>query len=319
MKGKNLKINIIIILLISSNCKPSNMTKSNLTEQSILETLDNANDGYYCHFLNLGHPYSYLIDCRLNIFRDDNGNWAIAAERCGFSERAGIIDLTIDYFGNCLTNLESYNNRPSNTIFLHPFDTSFYETVDVFLLKPDAKKWILRGREIPLIHDKKDYEQAGIKLTEFEPNTIKVEEAARLSILKYREYFRATDEELYKCIPKNLKRVLVLDEWYHKDFYVSENITEASLTEEKIRESYEFGKKELQKLGIDYESFKKSLKEQKIQEDKYNKDLVKNNSPSTYETWRMIAKVIVTGNIKHYKPTLKPNTHWSNYPESGSL
>ena len=103
------------------------------------------------------------------------------------------------------------------------------------------------------------------------------------------------------------------------DFYISDNITEASLKEEQIKQSYEFVKKELQKLGIDYESFKKSLIEQKKQEDKSKKEMLDNNSPSKYETWRMIAKVIVTGNTKHYKPTLKPNTHWSNYPESGSL
>ncbi len=295
------------------------MSKSTLTENSILETLDNSEDGYYRHFIYLGHPYSHLIDCRLNIFRDEKGNWAIAAERCGFSDRAGRIDLTIDYFGNCLQNLEMYNNRPSNTKYLQLFDEDFDETIDVLYLKPDAKKWILKDREIPLSHNKKDYEEVGIKLVESEPNTIQVQDAARLVILKYRELFRATDEELYKCIPKNLKKVLVLDEWYHRDFNISENITDNILTESMMKSTYEFAKAELQKQGIDYETYKKSLKEQKEREDKFRKEMINYNSPSKYETWEMIAKVIVTGNTKYYKPTLKPNTHWSNYPESGSL
>lgn len=297
------------------------MTKSQLSEKNILETMDNSSDGYYCHFLSLGDAYSYLIDCRLNIFRDNKGNWAVAAERSGYNPRGGGIELTIYYFGNCLINLEKYNNRLTNTSYIHPyFDDSFYDTVEGEAIKPDATKWVLRGKVIPLSHNKSDYEKAGIKLLEDEPNEIGIEEAARLAILNYREYFRATDEELYKCIPKNLNKILVLDEWYHRDFYLShDNITEESLKEEQIKQTYEFSKNELQKHGIDYESFKKSLIEQKKQEDKYKKEILENNSPSKYETWRMIAKVIVTGDTKYYKPTLKPNTHWSNYPDSGSL
>jgi hypothetical protein len=36
-------------------------------------------------------------------------------------------------------------------------------------------------------------------------------------------------------------------------------------------------------------------------------------APSAYETFQMIADVIATGDITKYKPTLKPNTHWSNW------
>jgi hypothetical protein len=43
------------------------------------------------------------------------------------------------------------------------------------------------------------------------------------------------------------------------------------------------------------------------------------NRPSSYQTWKQIAKVIATGDRLHYKPTLKPNNHWKHWPDSGSL
>jgi hypothetical protein len=41
--------------------------------------------------------------------------------------------------------------------------------------------------------------------------------------------------------------------------------------------------------------------------------------PSASETYQMVAEVLVDGDVTHYRPSLPPNTHWSNWPESGSL
>lgn len=32
-----------------------------------------------------------------------------------------------------------------------------------------------------------------------------------------------------------------------------------------------------------------------------------------------VSKVITTGDPTVYKPTLEPNTHWTNWPDSGSM
>jgi len=71
-----------------------------MTEDQILFALDNYKSGYYCHFIDLGHAYSYLIDCRLNILSGDE-QWAIVAERLGYNPRAGRILMELYYFGNC--------------------------------------------------------------------------------------------------------------------------------------------------------------------------------------------------------------------------
>jgi hypothetical protein len=41
--------------------------------------------------------------------------------------------------------------------------------------------------------------------------------------------------------------------------------------------------------------------------------------PSSYETFQMIAEVLVSGDKSKWKPTLSPNNNWRNYPEAGEL
>jgi hypothetical protein len=44
-----------------------------------------------------------------------------------------------------------------------------------------------------------------------------------------------------------------------------------------------------------------------------------NDRPSGSETFQQLAKVLATGNVALYQPTLPPNTHWLNWPAGGSL
>ena len=48
-------------------------------------------------------------------------------------------------------------------------------------------------------------------------------------------------------------------------------------------------------------------------------DAVHDVLPSHTECFPMIAKVLATGDVSHYKPTKPPNTHWSNWPAGGTL
>lgn len=41
--------------------------------------------------------------------------------------------------------------------------------------------------------------------------------------------------------------------------------------------------------------------------------------PSGSETFQQLAHVLVTGDIRHYKPTMPANTHWKHWPEGGTL
>jgi hypothetical protein len=286
-----------------------------MTEEEILNTLDNANDGYYCSFVELGHVYSYLIDTRLNVFVNEHNHWTIAVERLGYNPRAGTIILEIHYYGNCLINLEHYNKRPTSTYDVFPIDEeNFNETVENEGLKPDAKFWLVKGQQVALSHHAPDYKNVGIELKSYTPNEIRVEEAGRLAILKNRELFRATDNELYKSIPNDLKKILVLNEWFHKDFPLEIRPT---MSDEQLRKTYKLNKSGLD--GMNFERFSQTIKLQEVLNDQSGREIWEHNRPSVYETWPLLAKVIVTKDPKQYQPTLKANTHWANWPESGSM
>jgi hypothetical protein len=286
-----------------------------ISEDEILLDLDNSNrSGTYSHFIPLGHPYSYLIDCRLNIFVGDDDRWAIVAERLGYNVRGGAVDLEIDYFGNCLTNLEEYNGQKTNNYLVYPIDhDSFYQTTDGFDMYPEAVNWLVRDKKFNISINKQDYTDNSIELDE---DQIAVHEAARLAIINQKELMRATDPELYKSIPHDLKKILVLDEWFHKDY---NEIDTSSFSDDRLKTIYEFNKQNGGLEEIDFSSVALLIKQQETANNKFNENEWNSNRPSCYETWQLLAKVIATGDISFYKPTLKPNTHWINWPESGSL
>ncbi|MDX2283487.1 MAG: hypothetical protein NW241_04965 [Bacteroidia bacterium] len=288
-----------------------------MTKEEILNTLDNSHDGYYCAFVELGHVYAFLIDARLNVFRGENGRWAIAAERLGYHPRAGAIVLDISFYGNCLTNLDLCNGRPTNCYSIYPVDSdSFSKTTDGESVKPDAEYWLVRGRQVSLSHHQQDYTDAGIELKAYEPDGIRIEETGRLVVSQHQDLFRATDSELYKSIPADLKKILVLDEWFHQDFQLQ---ISPPMTEEHVRQAFELNQRLTGLGGMTFEHFAQVIRQQEIKRDDWNRKVWENSRPSSSETWKLIASVIASNDSNEYKPTLEPNTHWKNWPDSGSL
>ena len=284
-----------------------------MTEQDILATLDHSNDGFYCLFISLGDVHSYLIDTRLNVFRADDQRWAIAIERLGYNSGEETLHLDIYYYGNCLVNLEYYDEKPANFYSLYPV-ANFKNTVYEEAIKSTATYWSVRDQLLFLNHNQKDYKQAGIELRK--PDTIHAEEAARLMVTLHRDLFRATEEELYKSIPPNLKKILVLDAWFHRDFKLYNHPT---FSDEHIRETFELHKTLDTFLDVNQETFSASLQDREKFNRNFNKRAWENDRPSLFETWKQLARVIVTGDVSHYNPVMPANTHWRYWTDSGSF
>lgn len=51
----------------------------------------------------------------------------------------------------------------------------------------------------------------------------------------------------------------------------------------------------------------------------HHPDLANQERPGQNETFIMLADALETGDLKLFKPTLPANTHWSNWPEGGTL
>jgi hypothetical protein len=276
-----------------------------MTTEDILTALDNCYQNKSFSFITLEHPYIYTIDSRLDIFRGDNYRWAIVSEVLGYNPRGGAISIEIKYFGNCLINLEGNGDLLYNYYLVYPIDdNNFNASTEGEAILPDANFWLVRGEEVKLLHDSKNYINAGIELSEYEPGEIRIEEAARLSVPKYQDFFRATDNELFKSIPTNLRKILVIDEWYHKEF----SQIDSPLEIVDIQSVFNNANQEM----------KAAMQAQLENNKKWNTEMWENR-PSSYETWQQIAEVIVTSDPSKYKPTLKPNSHWNNWPEAGAL
>lgn len=55
-------------------------------------------------------------------------------------------------------------------------------------------------------------------------------------------------------------------------------------------------------------------------EEWHHPDVVEDTErPSGSETFRQLAEVLATGDVSRYHPSLPPNTHWSNWPDGGTL
>ena len=235
----------------------------------------------------------------------------------GYNPRGGLIDLEIFYYGNCLINLEKCNGHLSNYYTTFPIEeNSFFESIDEPYLKHDPKNWLVRSTKVTLSTKKQDYLDNGIELKEYEPDLISIEEAARFAVLNYRDIFRANDDELYKSIPQDLKKLFVLDEWYHRDFTILDS---PSISAEHLKYTYQLNQDMNGLQGMDFETFAQMCRAHDKRNEDHDKKEWEENRPSAYETWQQLAKVITTGDTSFYDPTLAPNTHWINWPESGSL
>jgi hypothetical protein len=287
-----------------------------LSIEEILRTLDQASDGVYNQFPYLGDTLSYLADSRLNVFQNNEDQWAIVAERLGFSFRQDVIILEIYYFGNCLFNLESNNGQFLNKYTVYPVDTNAYcGPDDLNHLEPGENYWSVRNQKIEISNNTNDYKKAGISLEQIEPGVIAVEEALRLLVVNHSDLLRATDEELYKSIPKQLNKILVLDEWYHKDYI---QLAIPGLNEQQIQDAYNnLGEAAAKEVG-NMNNLKKLINRTLGLYNSENTNQQLNNTPSSYETWQLLAEVIASGDISKYKPRKKPNSHWTYYPESGT-
>ena len=285
------------------------MSHAPVQAQDILHALDHCDDYSDFSFINLEHPYIYTADCRLNLFRDDEGHWAIVSEVLGFSNRAvegWCVTLEIRYFGNALYELsDDGDNRPYNYYTVYPVDSETLEaSIENEALLPEATHWTVRGVDVPLSHEPGDYSAAGIELRDDESGEIACEEVLRLSVTGRRDLFRATNEELYRGIADSMRKVLVLDEWHHRSFSQNRSAFDDPAFVSRFDRSIP---------SVD------AMIEEELEKTRaYNAELWKNR-PSSYETWQQIADVLATGDTSLYKPTLAANTDWRNWPEGGAM
>jgi hypothetical protein len=237
-------------------------------------------------FMDLQHPYTYTANSRLTLYADDT-RWAIVFEKNGYENQNGTIMLELNFFGNCLQELErggADNRYTSNTRYLTLADGDDWDEIRLDLADgvwPAATSMRLRDRTVQLPATKQHYakwvpdidENAAVGQPVGIPAGLgrpAPEDLGRYVAFEYADLCRATDAEKRLSLPGDLAEIMTVDEWHHRHYYYYRN-------------------------GPDQE--------------------VMGDAPSSYETFPLLAEVLVTRDPSRFRPTLPPNNHWSNWRE----
>ena len=261
------------------------------TEEEILKQLDFAFNGQpseyypagrpqdikYNFFLDLEHGYCETTGNRIHLYGDST-RWAIVFEKSGYQNRATAAEIELDYIGNCIDYpVDKYPERDyitnSSRVFLN--DATEYERIEnkdggemetFELIAHDTKEIKVRDKLIPFNNNYKDYEKLRIKIRDFDnpKKLIAFEDFVRFLNETNPAVISATEEEIRQNIPKDLPKLMTINDFHFVSAYD------------------------------------------------------KANPPSNQETYKLIAKVLLTRDTANWRPTEKANNHWSNW-ESGNL
>ena len=165
------------------------------TRQDILSELDEAARDYKLPGLDNG--FIYPVDTRLHAFRDE-ARWAVVIEVVGYDYRGASLDDVLYVLGNCI-------DLPFEADTFLPRIDNFEELEDEEepVVAPGVESVVIRGQAVPVPRP------AGTDLVEL----------FRALTPAYRDLLLADEDELRRWVPKDLPRILVLEEWNHPDVF----------------------------------------------------------------------------------------------------
>jgi hypothetical protein len=279
---------IVTVLLALAFCPPNQKRmNSSFTQKDILNYLEETDQETYHFFIDFEHPYFYPAGSRLTLYADEN-RWAIVFEKSGYSTGNSCGEIELEYFGNCLQNLK--NGIPGDTatsnmkavILIKDTDLEKIDNGEIEeLVAKEQDKIQVRDTMLPIEQNSSKYIAKGIEPRDYNNPKHLFDFYSLIRYLdeEYPHIFRATDKELRMCLPENLPKLMQIDQWHHEAY--SKHKVPTSPTE------------------YHYE--------------------VTGKKPSDYETYRMIADILVSRDTTKWKPTLKPNNDWRNWPKAGHM
>jgi hypothetical protein len=260
--------------------------ETSFTQKDIIENLEMGGQETYHSFIDFEHPYFYTAGSRLTLFADKK-RWAIVFEKSGYGNRSYQGEIELSYFGNCLTNFHSPADLPDMTsnvkwvTLITDKELQRLSEDSGDLVSKNVQKIRVRDSILDIEHDKKVYEKNAIQIRSFDnpDSLIDVPSLVRYLQEQHPNLFFATDNELRECVPSDLPMLMHIDQWHHKTYSRDKHMTSPT--------------------DFTYE--------------------IDGTSPNEYETYKIIADILVSKNISLWKPSLKPNNNWRNWPHGGEL
>jgi hypothetical protein len=259
---------------------------SSFTQKDVLNYLEETDQETYHFFIDFEHPYFYPAGSRLTLYADEK-RWAIVFEKSGYSTGNSCGEIEFAYFGNCLRNLQSgipgdvTTSNMKQVILINNTDLEQIDEGEFELVAKDKTKIKVRDAFLNIEQDSSKYIAKGIKPRGYNnpKGLFDFYSLIRYMDDEYPKIFRATDKELRTCLPEDLPQLIQIDEWHH--------------------EAYTKYKKMTSPTNYHYE--------------------VMGKKPNDYETYKMIADILVSRDTTKWKPTLKPNNNWRNWPNAGHM
>ena len=252
------------------------------TANDIVESLDNCIiDEPNWFYMDLGHGYLYTANSRLTLYADDD-RWAIVFEKNGYGNRAGRIELELNFFGNCLRNLDRVGADDRyfcNAKWITLVDGDALKEIESYWesVSTTANSVRLRDQRVAIPAEKEDFAKWVpdiVGADDEESPRPRFQDLGRYLAFEYAGLCHATDAEKRLCVPADLPQIRTVDAWHHRQYSHYVNGPERRLIGE---------------------------------------------APNTYETYPLLAEVLASRDLSRFRPTLPPNNHWSNWPEAGSL
>ena len=230
-------------------------------------------------FPMLDNGYVYPVDIRLSAY-GDGARWAIVFEWMGVDNRALEFHNSLYCYGNCLIPQRSEKDFVSPAAYqTWRARNAFQETV--FLGPVDD------GPSAPLLG---------------EDTGLEVNPAATDLRIRERVVPIPRDPTLYRARGIRLRHPLRIELYELMRYLLPDHRDLLVASEQEIHQIVPPDLPRLLRL-----------------DEWRHPDLVEDQRPSALKTFRMIAQVLVTGDPSEYEPPRRANTHWSNWPEGGTL
>lgn len=210
-------------------------------ETEILEQLDLAFNGTpskyyptgrpedikYNFFLDLEHGYCETAGNRIHLYSDST-RWVIVFEKSGYQNRGTSAEIELNFVGNCIDfPIDKYSdlNYITNSSHVVLIDGTEYERIqnkdgvemETFeLIGQDIKEIKIRDKFVPFDNNYRNYRKVGIEIREYDnpKKLIGFGDLIRYLHETNPTLISATEDELRKHIPRDLQKLMTIDEFH---------------------------------------------------------------------------------------------------------
>ncbi|WP_163411010.1 DUF7003 family protein [Flavobacterium ajazii] len=220
-------------------------------ETEILEQLDLAANGTpskyypigqpqdikYNFFLDLEHGYCETAGSRIHLYGDST-RWAVVFEKSGYQNRGTSAEIELDYVGNCIDYpVDKYPERNyiTNSGRIILIDSGEFERIEnkdgvemetFELIDKGIKDIKIRDEFIPFDNNYKNYEKVGIQIRDYDnpKSLIGFGDLIRYLHETNPKLISARENEIRKHIPKDIPKLMTIDEFHFVSPYDKANL-----------------------------------------------------------------------------------------------